>query len=126
MEKILLDSSFILSCVKNRIDFFTEIALMGMQILIPEEVLREIGNIKNSKQKLKDKEAAEFSSVLFKLNNFKKIKLKTKNVDSGIINFAGKNPELIIATLDKEIKKKLKGKNKLMIIRGKNQLEVLG
>jgi rRNA-processing protein FCF1 len=126
MEKVLLDSSFILSCVRNRIDFFTEITLMGMQILIPEEVLKEIENIKNSRQKLKDKEAARFSSVLFKLNNFKKIKLKAKNVDRGIINFAGENSGLIIATLDREIKKKLKGKNKLMVIRGKNRLEVLG
>jgi hypothetical protein len=126
MRKVLLDTNFILSCTKKKIDFFREILLMGIEIIIPEEVIKEIKNIEVSNQKLKDKDAAKLSLILLKINKFQKITLNTKDVDKGIINFALNNPEIIIATLDKEIKTKLKKKNHLLIIRGENQLEIMG
>lgn len=127
MEKtlVLLDSSFILTCVKNKIDFFNEIELMGIQILIPNQVIDEIKNMANSKKKLHFKDDAKISLILLEKNkkNFKKMDLNWKNVDNSIIDFADKNPNIIIATLDREIKKKVK--NKKMIIRGRNKLNIL-
>ena len=40
-----MDSSFILTCVRQKIDFFEEIELKGIQILIPKQVIREIKGI---------------------------------------------------------------------------------
>jgi len=125
MKQILLDTNFILSCIKNKIDFFNEIYLMGYHILIPEEVIKEIGNITKSKQKLKEKDSAKLASILLKMNKFKKINLNTRNVDNGIIRFAEQNPDVIVATLDRQVKNSLKKKNKILVIRGKDKLEII-
>ena len=125
MKQVLLDTNFILSCVKNKIDFFNEIYLMGYHILIPEQVIMEIEGILKSKQKLKEKDSAKLASILLKMNRFKKINLNTRNVDNGIIQFAKQNPEVIIATLDRQLKNSLKKKNKILIIRGKDKLEII-
>jgi rRNA-processing protein FCF1 len=98
--------------MKQKIDFFEEISLMGIQIIIPEPVVKELENLKK-----------ESALRLLKNSEFKTISLKGKNVDNAIINFAKENPEIIIATLDREIKTKVK--NKKMIIRDKKQLEII-
>ena len=114
MKKVILDSSFIITCVRQKIDFFEQINLMGMQILIPKQVIREIKNLKNS--------AAKTSLKVLKKGKFKKIDLGKGKVDNLIINFAKKN-DVVVATLDREIKKKTQ--NNKLIIRGKKKLEVL-
>ncbi|MCK4552937.1 hypothetical protein KAT80_01920 [Candidatus Pacearchaeota archaeon] len=113
MKQIILDSSFILTCIKQKIDFFEE--LFGTQILIPEQVINEIKNLKNPNSKLALK--------LLEKNKFKKIDLGKAHVDKLIIRFAKENPKTIIATLDREIKNKTK--NQKLIIRGKKKLEII-
>lgn len=117
MKKAILDTSFILSCVRNRIDFFEEIRLMGLKILIPKQVIVEIKGL------AKSRDDAKISLKLLEKNKFSEVDLKNKNVDKGIINYEKKNPEIIVATLDREIKKKIK--NQKLVIRGKKKLEVL-
>jgi len=109
MKKIILDTSFILSAVKKKIYFFEE--LFGDEILIPVEVLNELEGLKKSNA------TAEICLKILEKNNFKKIELKTKNTDAGIIEYSRKNPEVIVATLDREIKNKTQ--NKKLVIRGK-------
>jgi len=113
MKKILLDTNFILTCIKQKIDFFEKLKLMGIQILIPKQVIRE----------LEKKDKTGLSLELLEKHNFKKIDLKQRYVDKGIINFAKKHPEVFIATLDKEIKNKVK--NQKVIIREKKRLEII-
>ena len=123
MKQTLLDTNFILTCIKQKIDFSEEIKLMGIQILIPEQVILEIQNIINSNQKQHFKQDAQLALNLITQNDFEKIKLKKGNVDKAIILFAKENPELIIATLDKEIQNKIS--NKKIIIREKKRLEII-
>jgi rRNA-processing protein FCF1 len=123
MKKVILDSSFILSCVKQKIDFFEDIKLMGLQILIPDQVINEIKGIVNSKKKLHFREDAKLALRLIEKNTFEKIDLKSKSVDKAIINFANENLEIIVATLDKEIKEKIK--NQKLVIRRKKHLEIV-
>ena len=123
MKKAVLDTNFILSCVKQKIDFLDEIQFMGMEILIPEEVLKEIEKIRDSGKKLHFRENALLTLKILDKKEFKKIKLGTQDVDKGLVNFAEKNKDVIIATLDREIKKKIK-KSKL-VIRGKKKLEII-
>ncbi len=113
MKQIILDSSFILTCIKQKIDFFEE--LVGEQILLPEQVINEIKNLKNP--------ISNLALKLFEKNKFEKIDIGKGHVDKRIIKFAKENPKTIIATLDKEIKNKTK--NQKLIIRGKKKLEVI-
>ncbi len=117
MKQVLLDTNFILSCIRNKIDFFEEIFLMGIKIIIPEEVINEIKKFENKKSE------AGIALKILEKNKFKKIELGKGHVDKKIINYAKIHPELIIATLDREIKNKTH--NQKMIIRGKMKLEII-
>ena len=112
MKPALLDTNFILTCIKQKIDFFEELEFMGLKILIPEEVIDELKKLKQSS-----------ALKLLEKNNFSKINLAGKNVDNSIINYSKKNPEIFVATLDRELQKKLK--NRKIIIRGKKKLEII-
>lgn len=114
MKQVLLDTNFIITCIKQRIDFFEEIPLMGIQILIPEQVIKELEKLKNL-------------SALTLLENekgkFKIIELKGKIVDNSIINYARENTDIIIATLDEGIQRKIR--NRKMVIRDRRKLEII-
>src|SRR3989344_649113 len=112
MKSALLDTNFILTCIKQKIDFFEELRFMGFEIIIPNGVIDEL-------KKLKQTSALK----LLEKNNFRKITLTGKNTDNSIINYAKKNPEILVATLDKELNNKLK--NRKIIIRGKKKLEII-
>lgn len=79
MRQVLLDTNFIISCIKNKIDFFSELESNGIEILIPEEVIAELKGLKQ-----------ELALKLLEKNKFRKIKLNAKIVDKGIINYAKK------------------------------------
>jgi len=124
MKKVLIDTNFILSCVKKKIDFLKQLELEGFEILIPKQVFEELEKIINSKKRLKQKEAAQIGILILEKNKkkSKKIDLKENYVDKGIRKYIRKNPEIFVATLDKELKKKFK--EKTIIIRGK-KLEIV-
>jgi rRNA-processing protein FCF1 len=112
MKQILLDTNFILSCIKQKIDFFDYLEGEGYDIIIPEQVINEL-------EKLKE----ELALRLLKKNKFEEIYLKGKIVDNSIINYAKENPDTIIATLDREIQNKIR--NKKMIIVDRRKLEII-
>lgn len=123
MKKILVDTNFLIACVKSKIDFFEEILYQGYKILIPENVIRELKKIKDSKQKRHNKEAAEIALNILKNQKYHTIKFKKRNVDNAIAEFANSKKDIIVATLDKELKKKIE-KN-ILIIRDKKKLEIV-
>lgn len=122
-KKILLDTNFILSCVRNKIDFVEEILFMGYKILIPEEVIKEIEKISSSKKKLKFREEAKIALKLLQGSGLQKIVLGGGHADRKIVRYAKEHKGIIVGTLDKEIKNKLKGR--IMVIREKKRLEVV-
>lgn len=127
MKTILLDTNFILTCVKQKIDFFEDIKFMGMKIIIPKQVLNELKIIVNSKKKLHFRKDSELCLKIIEKEkkSFKEIDLSEygKNTDKGIKNFAEKNKNIIVATLDKELKNKIK--NRKLVIREKKNLEII-
>ena len=122
MKQIILDTSFILTSIRNKIDFFEDIQSMGSNILIPKQVIKEIENISKSKKKFRFREEAQIALKLLNKSKFRKIDLKTKNVDKGIVKYSNKH-DVIVATLDREIKNKIK--NSKLVIRGKKKLEII-
>ena len=113
MRKAILDTSFILTCIVQNIDFFDWLSLEGISILIPNQVIVELKGVDKSGLALK----------LLENNSFEEIDIGTKNVDAGIIKYGQENPDVILATLDKEIK--IKSKNSKLFIREKNRLEII-
>ena len=126
--KILIDTNFVLTCAKNKIDFpslANEIIDQKIKWIVPQDVLNELGNIKDKKgTKEKDKAAAKLSFLILADLNPEIINLpgKNPNVDIKIVNYVI-DKDIVLATLDKNLKSRVK--NKILTIRGKNNLELI-
>ena len=123
MKQTLLDTSFILSCINEKLDFFEELFLMGIQIIIPNLVIQEIKKIIKSEKKMKTKNNAKLALKIIQKNKFKKITLEKKHTDNALVEFLNKNKKIILATTDKELKKRVT--NEILVIRGKKKLKIL-
>ncbi len=117
MNKVILDTSFIISCVNYKIDFLDGLAelLPGYEAVVPVQVLIELERVSNDKRtKVKDREAVKLGLKL--LAGVRKIKLEKKYVDLGIINYIQNHRDDFVATVDAALKNKLR---KVVVIRGK-------
>ena len=123
MKKAILDTSFILTAVRQKIDFFPELENTGFKILIPEGVIKEIETISNSKKTGPLAENAKLALKILGKEEFEKIKLIGKDVDKSIIKLAKSDSEVAVATLDREIKNKIK--NSKLVIRQKKRIELI-
>ncbi|MEK6934795.1 MAG: hypothetical protein AABW46_02865 [Nanoarchaeota archaeon] len=107
MKNIILDTDFILSSIKCKIDIngqLKELLDSNFKISYLDKTLDEL---KNKKQEKLAKELIE---------KFNKIKTtKNTNVDNLILNIVKKDKSLVVATQDKELKEKLK-KGKIAVI----------
>jgi rRNA-processing protein FCF1 len=123
--EILLDTNFILTCVRQKIDFFRagdEIIDEKIRWIVAEEVLKELRDLSRRKGgKIKDKQAAKLGAEI--AEKLKKIKLNNKNVDKGIVDYLSKHKKTVLATLDRELKKKIS--NKVLTIRAKKFLDII-
>ena len=126
--KILLDTNFILTCIKQKIDFSSranEIINQEIEWIVPQDVLNELDSLKNRVGiKIKDRESAELSLQIIENINPKIIKFSDKNpnVDIKIANYIIEK-NIVLATLDKKLKSRIN--NKILTIRGKNNLELI-
>jgi len=126
--KVLLDTNFILICAKQKIDFDSlakEIFDEPIEWIVPQEILNELGNLKDkSGTKIKDKNAAKLSFKILQNIKPKIIKLKSKspNVDIAIVNYILRK-KIILATLDKKLKERID--NRILTIRGKKSLAII-
>jgi rRNA-processing protein FCF1 len=126
--KILLDTNFVITCVKQKIDFpslANEIISGEIEWIIPQDVLNELGNIKDRKgTKVADKNAAKLSFEILQTITPKIVELpgKNPNVDIKIVNYIMNKP-IVLATLDKNLKSRID--NKILTIRSRNNLELI-
>lgn len=110
--KILLDTSFLLTAIKYKIGIFDE--LKGNELIILDGVKRELENL--IKEKKRGKTEAKIVLSLLKKNKVKVKKGKKDNVDDTIVF-----EKEAVATQDKELKRRLKGR-KIITIRQKKIL----
>ena len=126
--KILIDTNFAITCAKNKIDFpslTNEIIDQKIEWLVSQDVLNELGNIKNKTGiKEKDKQAADISFQLLKDLNPEILNLpgKNPNVDMKIVNYII-DKDIVLATMDKNLKSRVN--NKILTVRGKKNLELI-
>ncbi|PJE81489.1 hypothetical protein COU58_02175 [Candidatus Pacearchaeota archaeon CG10_big_fil_rev_8_21_14_0_10_32_42] len=122
MAKVLLDTSFILTCVRNKVDFYEELLDLGHSVLIPKEVMNELKRIQTSSKALKVRSETELAFKLIRSGNYEEVSCPGKYVDVGIKDYLDKNSEKILATVDKVLKKSVK--NRKIVIRNKKKLEL--
>ena len=109
IKKVLLDTNFLMSCFQFKVDIFSEIdriIIAKYEIIVLDKTVEELENIVKN-QKGKDKEAAKFALKL--IENKKPIMIKTNNdkkTDDIILDYAIKEGYLV-ATQDKDLKRKL-------------------
>jgi len=127
MKKILFDTNFILTCVKQKIDFIRELKEDGYELLLPKQVDSELKKISvDKKKKVSERELAKVSLAIIDKNKdkFKIIELEKKFVDAGLLRLK-EGEEIIIATLDRQIRRLLKGKFKFLGITKRKKLEIV-
>ncbi len=102
--EVILDSSFIISAMKNKIDFVSNLQEKGFSVKVPREVLIEL---KDLRQKVSHNErvAIDMGIELMEKGNVKKMVLGKNKVDLGLIS-RGKTGSYI-ATLDNAIKREI-------------------
>ena len=128
MEKIILDTNFLLVPMQFKVDIFSEmerICHFNYKIYVYEQTINELKEIAN-KQSGKDKKAALLALKLISLKSITIIKnSKDRIVDDIILENLDKN--MIVATLDKDLKTKLLEKKAAVIfLRQKKYLEIFG
>lgn len=100
--EVILDTSFIVSCIKKNIDFLAQLEEQGFEVRLPNEVLEELKDLR-LKTGREERLAIDVALELFHKSNIRKIKLGKKKVDDGLIDKAAQG--YYIATLDKVIKR---------------------
>lgn len=128
MQKIILDTNFLLIPAQFGVDIFSEISkLMGCnyKLCIIDATLDELENI-IEKQRGKDKAAAKMALQLLKTQNIDVLKTeKNLNADELIVNLV-KERKFTVATQDQGLKRKLKQYNvPLIVLRQKKYLKLI-
>ncbi len=108
--KIILDTNFLIYCAREKLDYAEKIRNMineDYELVVPLQVVKELkllGEDKKKKVSGKDKQAISLALQLLDVNNVKKVKIKGKTVDEGIINLSNENKKNIVCTLDREMR----------------------
>lgn len=122
--RIILDTNFLLYCAEKKIDYISECPVLG-EFIVLSSVISELKNLKKNAKTGSDKKAAELAlQILGKNIEDKKIKIEEsmEEADKAIQKMAGKQDA--VATMDKELKEKLKGKARILCIRQGKKLEL--
>ncbi|MFA5060960.1 MAG: hypothetical protein WC494_01420 [Candidatus Pacearchaeota archaeon] len=122
---VLLDTNFIVACAKQKIDLASAEFFLERKIewIVPIGVVGELEELQMRKDiNIADRNSAKIGLEILNLLEPTYVELKNPNVDKGISDYLfGK--DIVLATLDKGLKKKVK--NKKMVIRGKKKLEIV-
>lgn len=125
--KAILDTNFIVSAIKNKIQLFESLEEIPeiSEIVIPMEVLTELEKImQSSDTTTEEKEAAKLAEFMIKKKNITLVPLGTPDVDAGLLRYCVQNP-CIVATLDRALKEKIRQKipeTKFLTIKEKNRI----
>jgi len=100
--EVILDTNFIVSCVRRRIDFIEELEKQGFRIKVPKEVIEEMKDIRKDVSR-DERIAIDMAFEILDKGKVEKMGLPTMKVDEALIEFGKKG--VYIATLDSAIKR---------------------
>ena len=101
---VILDTNFIVSCVRKKIDFFSHLEETGFKVIVPKEVVDELKDLRH-KVKHDDEGAVKLALEMLNGKNVNKIKLGQGKVDDKLIDLGKRGA--YIATLDAYIKRSI-------------------
>jgi len=127
--KIILDTNFLLIPAQFKVDIFSEIKRIcdfKYELVVVAETVTELKDIIGSSSSGgKDKKAAKLALQLLKkfevkvVKNYRKV---FKRADEAILDIADKKS--FVATQDRELKRLLRAKTRLIILRKKQYLQI--
>ncbi len=117
--EVLLDSNFIIACIKEKIDFITQLEEQGFKVFLPLEVYQELKDLKYKVSPI-DREAINVAFEVFEKKGIKKMRLGNDAVDRELIK-KGKHG-YFIATLDGAIKNEVP--NRVVIFASQKRIGV--
>jgi len=122
---VVLDTNFLLTCVKQKIDLFAQLAELcpGYKIILLPQVFGELLNLSKSK-KAEGEAAAVALQILEKkgISPEKSKEIKAKSADAALLSFDA--PKNVIATLDRQLRAKFKSAS-FLTIKGKKRIAFL-
>tara|TARA_Y100000310_G_C20333953_1_gene646576 strand:+ start:273 stop:668 length:396 start_codon:yes stop_codon:yes gene_type:complete len=131
MIKIILDTNFFVYSVKQKIDYLKQLneLIPGKKtIIVLSSVEEELKNLIKKARKTEDRGAAELALKILK-KQVKKREISVlntkKHADDAILYLVEENKKTIVATADRELRKKIKGKTRILAIRQKKHLELV-
>ena len=116
--KVVMDTSFLITSVKFKIDFFTE--LSGNKLFVPDKVIEELKYLSKNKGK-----KGTNAKVALKIIKSRRIDVleADNNVDDSLVSFGREG--YAIATQDIKLKRKLKKENvKLIYVKQKKYVKI--
>ncbi len=126
MKTILIDTNFFVECAKHRVDIHSELTRVldfSFEVAILDRTMEELDTIiaRGKKEGLQ----AKLAKTILMTKHVTVIPTTGGHTDNLLLDMADENH--MIATMDKELKRKLKKKGQsVVIIRGKDKLEVVG
>ncbi len=119
--QVILDSSFIISCVRERIDFLSQLQEQGFTPIVPREVLQEMKDLRiSNRSSREDRLAIDVAFTLLEKEKVKKTTLGEGKIDDFLIKRGQEG--IFIATLDNGIKKKIP--KKVVIFKAQNKVGI--
>jgi rRNA-processing protein FCF1 len=109
MIKVLLDTNFLMYCAQQKIQFIEQIDELINQkyeLIILDKVMDELNMIKSRNNARESKEAKLVLDIIRSTGKFKIEKGLGKNADDSLLLTDSK--ESIIATIDRELRKRFK------------------
>lgn len=121
MEAIL-DTNFIISCLRRKIDFIGRLREEGFSVKVPREVLQELKDLKKKGNGSRENRfIIDMALKMFDNNKeISKVGFGQGTVDEGLIKMGKKG--VYIATLDAAVKRAVP--NKIVISDAKNDIVV--
>jgi len=122
MIKVILDTNFLIYCAENKVDYASEINRLmteGYELVVPKQVVSELKELSQNAKKLGDRTASWLAIKLLEHNKVKIIEARGNYADEAILNLVRIGN--IVATLDLELRKKLRG-TRVIVIQGNKKL----
>ena len=127
--KIILDTNFLLIPAQFKVDIFSEIKRIcnfNYELVVVPETISELKHIIDGKRNsAKDRKAAKLAVQFlrkYEVKTPKDYRKVFKRADEAILDIADRNS--LVATQDRELKRKLQTKCGLIILRQKQYLQI--
>jgi rRNA-processing protein FCF1 len=119
--QVILDSSFIISCIRERIDFLSQLQEQGFTPVVPREVLQEMKDLRiSNRSSREDRLAIDVAFTLLEKSKVKKMSVGQGKIDDFLIKRGQEG--IFIATLDNGIKKKIP--KRIVLFKAQNKIGV--